>query len=893
MPDQVASQSKSSAPTPNAANGAASKSAAYTEDQIKVLEGLEAVRKRPGMYIGDTGPAGLHHLIFEAVDNSIDEAMAGRASAVSVRIHADGSASIADDGFGIPVGPMKHENPQLNGKPAVEIVMTILHAGGKFGEEGSAYKVSGGLHGVGISCVNALAEWTEVEVRRDGKIHIIKFERGKLSTPLHVVGEIDGQGSKTGTRVHFMPDSEIFPDTDFDYAIIANRCRELAYLNPGVTIRVSDERVGADGKLRDESFFFENGLVEFVEHLNEAKTAISPIIDLYGQMDNGQGLICDVALQYTDSYSEVLLSFANNIKTIDGGTHVSGFKSAITRTLNTYARNANLIREKDPTPSGDDLREGLASVISVKLADPQFEGQTKGKLRNTEVDGFVSSIVSEKLQSWLEEHPAEAKRICQKGVLAAQAREAARRARDLTRRKSALDSGSMPDKLADCKTKDVERSELFIVEGDSAGGSAKQGRNVETQAILPLKGKILNVERARLDKILGFEEIRILISALKCGIGEEFDISKLRYGKIIIMCDADVDGSHITTLLLTFFFRQMSELIKRGRVFIALPPLYQVTRNKKSQFVLNDAGLLDVLTELGLEGASLLVREIVGEDGDPERMDPEIVRTIEGDDLRKLIKILRRLNELVEVAGRRGMIFTELLEERANDPQGQNALPTHRVTWPGGQALAWSEEEAMEIINEHGLHLADLDDEPDDLEATNENAGPVAVLRELHENKELAGIFNQLADLGIDIEDYGLTQEESVTGERLPAKYAWRTVKTKSSPSNTDANNDGAPDNSDANSRFVEAPNIPSILSGLLDVGRRGMEVKRFKGLGEMNPDQLWDTTMNYETRTLKRVTWDDAGEADTLFTTLMGENVEHRRKYIEDHALDVKTLDV
>ncbi|TVQ32841.1 MAG: DNA topoisomerase (ATP-hydrolyzing) subunit B [Phycisphaeraceae bacterium] len=913
MPDQVASKSitpQKPARVPGVDPGHSD--SAYTEDQIKVLEGLEAVRKRPGMYIGDTGAAGLHHLIFEAVDNSIDEAMAGRATTVSVLIQADGSVSVTDDGRGIPIGPMKDPNPLLNGKPAVEVVMTVLHAGGKFGEENSAYKVSGGLHGVGISCVNALSEWLEVEVSRDGKIHLITFERGKLDRPLHVVGELKSDGgdaARTGTRVTFMPDPQIFPETEFSYTTVVNRLRELAYLNPGVTIRVGDERVGPDGKPKEEIFCFHDGLLEFVQHLSEAKTPISEPIFLKGE-ESTLGLQCEVALQYNDSYNDLLLSFANNIKTIDGGTHISGFKTALTRTLNSYARLSGIIKERDPVPSGDDLREGLIAIISVKLPEPQFEGQTKGKLRNTDVEGFVSSIVSERLQTWFEEHPAEAKRICLKGIVAAQAREAARRARDLTRRKSALESGSMPDKLADCKTRDIDRSELFIVEGDSAGGSAKQGRDVDTQAILPLKGKILNVEKARLDKVLGFEEIRTLISALRCGIGEEFDVSKLRYGKIIIMCDADVDGSHITTLLLTFFFRQMGELIQRGKVYVAQPPLYMVTRNRKSQYVINDAMLTDVLTELALDGASLLVRERLSPDEviTLEDRSARVEHVIEGDDLRRVVKLLRRLTELAEVVERRGVRFPQLLEARDNDPEGEGRLPTHRLIWTGGEAYAWSEEQAMDIIRENGLRLPDMREKtagaddaagpeaPKDPETPAENAPPVS-LRELHENRELARIFIQLEEAGLDINDYALQQEETVTGERLPARYAWRTTARGVQQRDGGADDDNS-DDSESTSRaregkLVEAPNIPAILTTLLDVGRRGLEIKRFKGLGEMNPDQLWDTTMDYDKRTLRRITWDDAGEADALFTTLMGENVENRRKYIEDHALEVKQLDV
>jgi len=895
---------------PSHASNGGTTPGAYGADQIRILEGLEAVRKRPGMYIGDTGPGGLHHLVYEAVDNSIDECMAGRATTVLVRIQADGSLSVTDDGSGIPIDPKKHENPAYNGKPAVEIVMTVLHAGGKFGEEGSAYKVSGGLHGVGISCVNALSEWLEVDVWRDEKIHRIRFERGRTSEPLRLIGPINGQGPtgsetrKTGTRVTFKPDPTIFPEVEFNYGILSNRLRELAYLNPGVIIRITDERVGPDGKLKDEAFRFDRGLVQFVEHLNHNKQTLHDIIFLKGEI-TASNVACEVALQYNDSYNELLLCFANNIRTVDGGTHLSGFKTALTRVLNVYARQAGLIKEKDPVPTGDDLREGLAAVISVKLPDPQFEGQTKGKLRNTEIEGLVSQIVSERLEAWLEEHPSEAKRICQKGLIAAQAREAARKARDLTRRKSALESGSMPAKLRDCTTRDVDRSEMFIVEGDSAGGSATQGRDVETQAILPLRGKLINVEKARLDKVLAFEEIRTLISALKCGIGEDFDIARLRYGRVIIMTDADVDGSHIRTLLLTFFFRQMPELIRRGKVFIAQPPLYQITRNRKSQYVLNEQKMNDVLAELGLDGAGFVVRDTASIDKSTGQ--PRVRRLVEGEELQRLVRTLRRLRELTEVVERRGIPFPSLLAARNNDPEGQGNLPAHLIRWSGGELFAWSEAHVRELLRANKLHLPDLStDATDESRAAEKLVAPnVATVWELHENREIALLIKRLAEFDVDINDYDLEQQEAVTGEKIATTYAWLTparAGTKKPQGSGEA--DPAPDDASAadeehaspatgGRRVVECASVPAILTTLLDVGRRGMEVKRFKGLGEMDPEQLWDTTMDASRRTLLRVNWDDASAADELFTILMGENVEQRRSYIEEHALEVKSLDV
>ncbi|MAY75536.1 MAG: DNA gyrase subunit B [Phycisphaerae bacterium] len=877
----------------------------YSANQIKVLEGLEAVRKRPGMYIGGTGLSGLHHLVYEVVDNSIDEAMAGYATTVTVSIEADGSCRVADDGRGIPVDPVKNDDPTLNGKSALEVVMTKLHAGGKFGEEGSAYKVSGGLHGVGVSCVNALSERLEAEVLREGKSHRIVFERGVVTEPLHEVGRAPVEGRKRGTTIEFKPDTTIFPDTDFRYETLEGRLRELAYLNPGVTIRLNDERVGADGKPRAATFKAENGLLEYVSHLMKGKSAVSTPVYIRREVEE-KSLVCEVALQYHDGYSETLLTFANNINNVDGGTHAAGFKVALTRTLNGYAKREGLMREKDPTPTGDDLREGLVAVISVKLPDPTFNNQTKEKLLNEDIEGFTAQAVSEALGEWLEEHPAEAKKLCQKGVLAAQAREAARKARELTRRKTALDSGSMPAKLADCRTKDVDRAELFIVEGDSAGGSARGGRDTDTQAILPLRGKLLNVEKARIDKVLGFEEIRTLISALRTGIGGDFDISRLRYGRIIIMTDADVDGSHIRTLLLTFFFRQMPDLIRRGHIYVAQPPLYQLLwgpmRKRKSRYVLNERQLADTLTELGLERARLVVRDIEGWTTDaiapPTAVNgqPRVDRSIEGDELRRAIKHLRRLSELVEIAERRGVPFLELLGKRRD-----GKLPTHQVVCQAETLHAWEETEALRLVEQRGWILEDAaidDDESTDEQSTEEVAPrSIATVRELHENRELEKVFAALSDLGLDIMDYGLVQEESVTGERLPARYAWELTPMNSDEGDSGADHDeAAVDAEEAQStkgKLVEAANLPAILEALHEIGRRGMEVKRFKGLGEMDAEQLWETTMDSSVRTLLRVTWEQAGEADTLFSVLMGEQVEPRRKFIEEHALDVKNLDV
>ena len=905
---------KDDAATPDTANADAPKKGNYGAEQISVLEGLEAVRKRPGMYIGGTGVGALHHLVYERVDNSIDEAMAGHATIVQVTIQADGSIRVVDDGRGIPVDPVKNDDPALNGKSAVEVVMTKLHAGGKFGQEGSAYKVSGGLHGVGVSCVNALSSMLEVEVYRDNQVHSMTFARGHVSEPLRVVGKVPESSTRTtGTSVTFVPDADIFPITEFSYDTLANRLRELSFLNPGVVIRLRDERVDADGKPRDETFKAEEGLLAYVNHLMSGKTAVCVPVHIRKD-DEERSMVCEVALQYHDGYNETLLTFANNINNVDGGTHGQGFKVALTRTMNNYARKVGIIREKDPTPSGDDLREGLIAIVSVKLPDPAFNNQPKEKLLNPEIEPFVAQAVTDALGTWLEEHPAEAKRVCMKGIMAAQAREAARKARELTRRKSALDSGSMPHKLSDCKTKDVERSELYLVEGDSAGGSAKQCRDVETQAVLPLKGKILNVEKARIDKVLGFEEIRTMVAALKCGIGPDFDHSKLRYGRIVIMTDADVDGSHIRTLLLTFFFRQMPELIRRGRIFVAQPPLYQVSRGKQHRYVINERELSNMLTEEAIQQASLLVRQPFDEGELPPTGEVPLERRIEGDDVAKAVKLLERLTELSIVAERRGVKFIDLIASRHRAAPGAGGLPTHRVAWRGGAEWAWSEEEALGIVEKNDLRLEEADEpeatEPSEqIEGTASDNGhavsangkpaetesamtarPIATIRELHENRELDAIFTQLADLGLDVADWDLRQEEAVTGEKLPARFAWEVAQPGKSKTDQESDNSSK----DAGKlRIAEAANLASIVPALHDIGRKGIEVKRFKGLGEMDADQLWETTMDPAVRTLMRVTMEQAAKAETLFTTLMGEQVEPRRKFIEEHALEAKNLDV
>jgi DNA gyrase subunit B len=840
--------------TSNPDSGVAGGTAEYTSESIQVLEGLEAVRKRPGMYVGGTGLSALHHLVYEAVDNSIDEVMVGHASSVTVRIGVDGSCTVSDDGRGMPIDPMKSDNPTIDGRPAVEVIMTELHAGGKF--DGSAYKVSGGLHGVGVKCVNALSEWTAVDIIKNGVVHSISFIRGDVNKPLHEVGPAsDADGRSTGTTISFKPDPTVFPDTQFRWETLEHRLRELAYLNTGVMIHLVDERVDSSGRLREHTFQYENGIAGYVEYINESRTAESPIIQIVRE-DPKTGLSLDVAMQYTDTASETLLPFGNNIVNPDGGTHVSGFRTALTRTINGYAKKNNLI--KNLTPTGDDLREGLTTVLSVKIPEPQFNNQTKEKLLNPEVEPFVSRAIHDGLGSWLEEHPAEAKKICNRAILAAEAREAARKARDLIKRKGALESGGMPSKLADCVTNDVERSELFIVEGDSAGGSAKGGRDHDTQAILPLKGKILNVERARLDKVLGFEEIRILIQALQCGIGEDFDISKLRYGRIILMTDADVDGSHIRTLLLTFFFRQMPELVKQGKIYIAQPPLYQIRRGKTTVYVLDEQEMTTHLVDMALTHSELIVRED----------DAVTVRTqLRGEQLLQVIGRLSRLVELVGISARRGITLEELLAARDTDSEGR--LPRFRVSWTAGDHLCWDEAEARAFVQSNALVL-------DDIVSTNGiDRSTIASLRELHENAEIQTIGNELAELGLQLEDWNRAHEETVTGDLVPTTYAW----------SVEAGTDKA--------RTVEVADLPGILDSLRAIGRGNIEVKRFKGLGEMNPEELWDTTMDPDQRTMLKVTLGAASEADRLFSILMGEDVQQRRTYIEDHALEVRNLDV
>jgi len=809
--------------------------ARYDESNVQVLEGTEHVRKRPAMYIGDTGLRGLHHLAYEVLDNSIDEAMAGACQNVRVTLHSDGSVSVEDDGRGIPVGPKVVDGVEMS---ALEVCLTRLGAGAKF--DRTSYKVSGGLHGVGVSVVNALSEWLRATVRRDGQIWTMSFERGRTVRRLESLGPADG----TGTLVHFKPDPEIFRETEFHYDVLANRVRELAYLNAGLTITISDERVG-----RTETFHFEQGIREFVEHLNKGKTPLHAPPVYFRREDPEQRLILEVAFQYTDAYSETTLSFVNNINTVEGGTHLSGFRTALTRTVNNYARKNNLLRGNDPVPQGEDIREGLTAVVSVKVPEPQFEGQTKTKLGNSEVGTFVETAASELLGNFLEEHPADAKRIVTKAVQAALAREAARKARE-TARKSALSGAGLSRKLVDCSSRDVDSTELFIVEGDSAAGSAKGYRDAATQAILPIRGKILNVEKARLHKVLSHEEILEIIRALGTGIGEEeFDISKLRYGRVILMTDADVDGSHIRTLLLTFFFRHLRPLIERGVIYIAQPPLYQLARGKTKLYVLDDAALNARLTELGLEETVLEIRR--------PGMEP---RRLLNPQLGELVRLVEEIERHAKVLGRRGIVFRSFVALR--DAAGR--LPMIRAHRGPEESYFYSEEEF-----EAFQRAARAQGQP--------------VLRtDLAEVAALQRCFERLGEFGCGVDDLFLRREELITGELSPAVFVL--LPRQGEPRELD--------------------NLAELPGGVRALGARGWEIKRFKGLGEMNKEELWETTMNAANRVLRKVivgeTGDDpeqtdidAVEADRVFSILMGEDVEARREFIEQNAIHVRNLDV
>ncbi len=810
--------------------------AKYDAQNITVLGGLDAVRKRPAMYIGDTVARGLHHCVYEVVDNSVDEALAGHCSHIHIALNADGSCSVNDDGRGIPVDMHATEK-----KPAVEVVLTTLHAGGKFDHD--SYKVSGGLHGVGVSCVNALSEWFEVEVRRDGKVHHQRFERGKPASKLETIGKTKG----TGTKITFFPDPEIFQVTEFNWDTLAARLREVAFLNKGLEIKLTQEEPA-----REELFKYEGGIREFVEHLNRNKNALHPkVIYVEKERDN---VAVEIAMQYTDAYAENIFSFANNINTIEGGTHLSGFRSALTRTVNQYARANKLIKDDKISMGGDDIREGMTAVVSVKVPDPQFEGQTKTKLGNGEVQGIVESIVNDELATYFEEHPNVARRIIDKGLLAARAREAARKARDLTRRKSALDSGSLPGKLADCSERDPALTELFIVEGDSAGGSAKQGRNRNFQAILPLRGKVLNVEKARLDKILNNNEIRTMITAIGTGIGrEEFNIAKLRYHKIVIMTDADVDGSHIRTLLLTFFYRQMPELIERGYVYIALPPLYKIKRKKHEQYLDNDKELTKVLLELGMEELQL-----VDGNGKPACSDKQ---------LQEILAALTEIEDIGRLLERKGMNFHEYLAHR---DKKKGLFPQYRVqvkheTGTSYQYVA-TEADLRKYREEMERKLGDQ------LEIFTENgSGNGGAPTPRQPGLQWIEIFsaNALAKQVAILEKRGFTVEQ-LTATEEPILHLV-----------------------DPDDEKFAIHSLQGLLDKVRELGRKGLQIQRYKGLGEMNPEQLWETTMDPQRRKMDRVVLEDIVKADEIFTILMGDEVEPRRNFILSNALNVRNLDI
>ncbi len=844
---------------------------AYDAAQIDKLEGLEAVRKRPGMYIGYTDERGLHHCVYEVLDNSIDEHLAGHCTRIDVTIHADGSCSIRDNGRGIPVDT--HPKWKI---PAIELVLTNLHAGGKFGQ--GAYKFSGGLHGVGAKCVNALSEWFKAEVYRDGKVYFMSFARGKTTQKLKVLSELKNK-KQTGTLITFLPDIEIFTTIEFVFERLAVRLRELAFLNSGLEIRLIDERV--EGEPKTSVFIYKLGIEEFVKELGESKQVIHPkVIKVSGQRktkvkgkegeDAEEDVFVDCVMQYNDSYNDQILCFTNSIPNPDGGTHMTGFRSALTRAINQYAKVNELAKDKDPAITGDDVREGLICILSLKHPDPKFESQTKVKLVNPEVDGIVSSVVYEGLMDYFETNPPVAKKVFEKAITAARAREAARKARE-TVRKSALTGGGLPGKLADCSERDPSLTEMFIVEGDSAGGSAKQGRDRRFQAILPIRGKLINVEKARLDKVLQNTEIQTMITAVGTGIGDgdqegAFNFAKLRYGRIIIMTDADVDGSHIRTLLLTFFYRQMPELVRRGCIYIAQPPLYQIKRKKREEYVEDDAQLTKILISLGAEDVKLV--------------HLKNNKTFSETQLKEILELLERLSKYSNAIKRHGGDFEAYLEA-VDSKTGK--LPTYLIKIRDGNEESvqyfHDEEELKEFASgNRDLNLFDTEvaegsngEAATAKEAAKDGAGHArkrrARLVELHEAASVEKLIKELSKKGLDIDHYTATDSpifHLVEGE------GEREVRH-------------------------EIFAIPRILELVKEIGRRGVQIKRFKGLGEMNAKELFQTTMDPEKRRLLRVKLDEtnAVEADKMFTVLMGDVVEPRRHFIEDNALNVRNLDI
>jgi DNA gyrase subunit B len=845
----------------------------YNADSIKVLGGMEAVRKRPAMYIGSTGEMGLHHLVYEVVDNSVDEALAGFADRIDVVIHDDNSISVVDNGRGIPVGEMEVDGEML---PAAQVVMTVLHAGGKF--DSNTYKVSGGLHGVGVSCVNALSHLLELEIwRPDEGTFEQSYSKGVPITKLKKTGP----AKKRGTKVHFVPDREIFTATEYNYDTLATRLRELAFLNKGLLITLTDERTtdAKTGEAKTTEFKFNGGIAEFIKHLNRGKTVLheKPI---YMETEK-DGLTIEIGIQYNDGYSENVFSFANNINTIDGGTHLQGFRSALTRTINYAGKQLGLFKSDSESLSGDDVREGLVAVVSVKLPQPQFEGQTKGKL-NSDIAGQVQAFVNERLGAFCEQNPTVARKIINKAIDASRAREAARKARDLTRRKGALDGGGLPGKLADCSERTPERCEVYLVEGESAGGTAKQGRDRRFQAILPLKGKILNVEKARYDKMLGHEEIRAMITAFGTGIGkDDFDISKLRYGKIILMTDADVDGSHIRTLLLTFFFRHMQELIKRGNVFIAQPPLYRIKKGKFEQYIKNDGEFVRVMVKRAADGMTVRYGEGAAKlEGAP------------------LTKFMTTLNEYLG--------FFNKVDKRIRDEQISELMPrldlAKRQDFEGeaktpAKKVAQLEKELKKIAKEKQLKEVELRfDEEHQLwfvrfvDSQSAEHKLNYELASTPEYRQMMTKFKSIAEYMQPPYVVELLHSSGPSGNTEELSDAEKADQEKAEKKNVKA---ATAKRKSTEPEIVEKQNVRELFEYVLSEGKKDYAVQRYKGLGEMTAEQLWQTTMDPERRTLLSVKLEDIAETETIFSTLMGEDVEARRKFIEENALDVKNLDI
>ncbi|NQZ70321.1 MAG: DNA topoisomerase (ATP-hydrolyzing) subunit B, partial [Lentisphaeria bacterium] len=802
----------------------------YTGSNIKVLEGLEAVRKRPAMYIGDTGENGFHHLVYEVVDNSIDEALAGYCTEVFVYIHMDNSLTVRDNGRGIPV-----EIHETEGIPAVEVVMTKLHAGGKFDKD--TYKVSGGLHGVGVSCVNALSKWLEVKIKRDSGIFTMRFERGDRARELAKIGTCDP--TDRGTEVSFLADPEIFEVSVYKWDILARRLRELAFLNAGLIIHLADER--PETGVRKERFEYKEGLIEFLRHLNEGKETIADPIYINTEKD---GISAELCIQYNDSFQENIYSYANNINTREGGTHLSGLQAALTRTLNSYMKNIPALKNEKAL-TGSDVREGLSCVISVKIPEPQFEGQTKTKLGNSEVRGIVENIVNENLSAYLEEHPQEARQILNKTLLAARAREAAKKARELTQRKGALDSMTLPGKLSDCSEKDPAKCELYIVEGDSAGGSAKQGRDSSFQAILPLRGKLINVEKARLDKLLNNKEIQAMIAAVGTGIGsEDFDIEKARYHRIILMTDADVDGSHICTLLLTFFFRHMKHMIEAGYIYIAKPPLYKVTRRKKVQYVENDAQLDKYLIDLAVEDLNITR---LGDSGGE----------VPAEAVKDLIRIVGRIKTLAASLTRYGIVVEDYLGRLKDGELPSYRIQVRRHDGTLEEFYAYNESESAEITARIDAELRVDEEKVESETAEGEEGEAVEETVELHHQIDITHIHEASAfkEITAELESHEIKLMQTFEGEEAIYEI------------------------SAGNNEPEAVTSLNALYEKVKENGRKGNEISRYKGLGEMDADQLWETTMDPTRRKMLKVTMDDAFEAERIFTLLMGDEVEPRRQ--------------